>query len=233
MNKDKINIKNFFKNDFYNEILVPIHKAGYPFIFIFFVFSLFLGALSDFLGWIGLILTAWCVYFFRDPIRVIPKDKNLIISPADGKVLKVSVENPPEEFNSKRKLNKLSIFMNVFNVHVNRIPFSGTISELKYIPGTFFNASLDKSSKENERMCIKLEISKNKYIYLVQIAGLIARRIKCDLEKNQKVETGEKFGIIRFGSRVDIYVPEEIKFSVVEGQTLIGGESIVAQIRDV
>ena len=123
--------------------------------------------------------------------------------------------------------------MNVFNVHVNRIPFSGTISELKYIPGTFFNASLDKSSKENERMCIKLEISKNKYIYLVQIAGLIARRIKCDLEKNQKVETGEKFGIIRFGSRVDIYVPEEIKFSVIEGQTLIGGESIVAQTKDV
>ncbi len=227
----KINIKKFFNNDFYNEILIPVHRAGYPFIFIFFVISLFLGALSDFLGWIGLVLTGWCVFFFRDPVRVVPTDKNLMISPADGKVLKNSLESLPDEFKSKAKMNKLSIFMNVFNVHVNRIPFSGKVSELKYIPGAFFNASLDKSSKENERMCIKLEIAKNKYIYIVQIAGLVARRIKCDLETNQKVDLGEKFGIIRFGSRVDIYVPNDIKFIPIEGQTLIGGESVIARIK--
>ena len=121
--------------------------------------------------------------------------------------------------------------MNVFNVHVNRIPLSGKVSELRYIPGAFFNASLDKASKQNERMCITLEVAKNKYIYLVQIAGLIARRIKCDLEKNQSVNTGEKFGIIRFGSRVDIYIPEELKFNVIEGQTLIAGESIIARFK--
>lgn len=230
-NKYNLSLSKIFNNEIYREFLTPIHSSGYPFIFIFFIFSLLLGALSDFLGWIGLILTGWCIFFFRDPIRFTPKDKNLIISPADGKVLKTSIESLPEGFNSKVKMNKLSVFMNVFNVHVNRIPLSGKVTELRYIPGAFFNASLDKASKQNERMCITLEVAKNKYIYLVQIAGLVARRIKCDLEKNQSVNTGEKFGIIRFGSRVDIYIPEELKFNVIEGQTLIAGESIIARFK--
>lgn len=226
----------FFKEaDFLNKISFSINKAGYPFIGTFIFVTLIVFSFSDFLGWIGIILSLWCVYFFRDPERITPVDKNFFISPADGKILKVLETDAPETLgvsdNKKQKLKKISIFMNVFNVHVNRIPMSGKIVWLKYVPGTFFNASLDKASENNERMIIKIEIIKNTYIYVVQIAGLIARRIKCDLNENQDVKVGERFGIIRFGSRVDLYLPLNSNIKIIEGQTAIGGETIVAEIK--
>ena len=225
----------FRETDFFNNISFSINKAGYPFIGIFFIITLLLFSLSDFLGWIAFLLSLWCVYFFRDPERFTPIESNLVISPADGKVLNISDSNSPDILGDTKKLKykKISIFMNIFNVHVNRIPLSGKIIWLKYVPGTFFNASLDKASEKNERMIIKIDIGKNKYIYVVQIAGLIARRIKCDLNENQKVTTGERFGIIRFGSRVDLYLPPEIKINVIEGQTTIGGETIIADLKKI
>ena len=173
--------------------------------------------------------------FFRDPERVTPTDKNIFISPADGRILKIlETEGPDILSNNKSQMfRKVSIFMNVFNVHVNRIPISGKIVWLKYVPGTFFNASLDKASENNERMIIKIEVSKNNYVYVVQIAGLIARRIKCDLNENQNVNVGERFGIIRFGSRVDLYIPLNSIVKVMEGQTVIAGETIVAQMKSI
>ena len=221
-------IKNFFDNDFIKDLMFPIHKTGYPFIIIFLVSSLILGSISDFLGWIGIILTLWCVYFFRDPDRITPKEKHLIISPADGKIIKIEDAEIPSEFKEKKTMKKISIFMNVFNVHVNRVPAYGKIKNLQYSPGAFFNASFDKSSKENERMSIKLKTLDNKEIYFVQIAGLIARRIKCDLNLDQEVKSGEKFGIIRFGSRMDIYFNKDINLNVLEGQTVVGGETVLA-----
>ena len=214
-------LKNFFP---------PINTAGYPFIILFALFALILSLISDFLGWIGFILTLWCVYFFRDPERVIPKKKNIIISPADGKILFAGPSKAPENLsdNKQQDLNKVSIFMNVFNVHVNRIPISGKVIWLKYVPGTFLNASLDKSSEDNERMIVKIEVSKGIFIYVVQIAGLIARRIKCDLTENESVTIGQRYGLIRFGSRVDVYFPKDFNILVNKGQTSISGETILA-----
>ena len=143
-------------------------------------------------------------------------------------ILEIIYEFPPEDATKKEKMKKISIFMNVFNVHVNRIPFGGKIDSLKYYPGAFFNASLDKASKENERMVIKIKLDNGLIIYVVQIAGLIARRIKCDLEEGKIVKAGEKFGIIRFGSRVDVYLPMNFTLNVLEGQTIIGGETVLA-----
>ncbi len=224
----------FFKEaDFFNKISFSIHNAGYPFIGLFIFATLVVFSFSDFLGWVGIVLSLWCVYFFRDPERITPLDKNFFISPADGKILKLLETDAPDILgdNKKQKFKKISIFMNVFNVHVNRIPMSGKIVWLKYVPGTFFNASLDKASENNERMIIKIEISKNSYIYVIQIAGLIARRIKCDLNENQDVTVGERFGIIRFGSRVDLYLPLNSNVKVKEGQTAIGGETVIADIK--
>ncbi len=214
-------LKNFFP---------PINTAGYPFIILFALLALILSLISDFLGWIGVILTLWCVYFFRDPERVIPEKKNIIISPADGKILFAGPSKAPENLsdNKQQDLNKVSIFMNVFNVHVNRIPISGKVIWLKYVPGTFLNASLDKSSEDNERMIVKIEVSKGIFIYVVQIAGLIARRIKCDLTENESVTIGQRYGLIRFGSRVDVYFPKDFNILVNKGQTSISGETILA-----
>ena len=226
----------FFKEaDLFNKISFTVNKAGYPFIGIFIFVTLLLFSFSDFLGWVGFILSIWCVYFFRDPQRITPVDKNSFISPADGKILKILETDAPDILsdNKKQKFIKVSIFMNVFNVHVNRIPVSGKIVWLKYVPGPFFNASLDKASENNERMIIKIEVSKNNFIYVVQIAGLIARRIKCDLNENQNVNVGERFGIIRFGSRVDLYLPLNSPIKVMEGQTVIGGETIIAQMNNI
>ena len=208
----------------------PINTAGYPFIILFAFFALILSLISDFLGWIGFILTLWCVYFFRDPERVTPEKKNIIISPADGKILFAGPSKAPENLsdNKQQDLNKVSIFMNIFNVHVNRIPISGKVIWLKYVPGTFLNASLDKSSENNERMIVKIEVSKGVFIYVVQIAGLIARRIKCDLTENESVTMGQRYGLIRFGSRVDVYFPKDFNILVNKGQTSISGETILA-----
>ena len=232
-NKQSSRFENFLKDlDALKKYLPPINKAGYPFIVVFVLVALILSTFSDFLGWIGIILSIWCVYFFRDPERITPKGDKFLISPADGKILSVTTSKSPENLLDKKQkeMKKISIFMDVFNVHVNRIPISGKIVWLKYVPGTFLNASFDKASEDNERMIIKIEISKDFHIYVVQIAGLIARRIKCDLTENQHVKSGDRFGIIRFGSRVDIYMPEEFKVNVFEGQTSISGETILANL---
>ena len=212
------------------DFLPPINSAGYPFIILFAVVAFILSLISDFLGWIGFILTLWCVYFFRDPERVTPKKTNVLISPADGKIVFSGLSKSPENLSDSKQLdlNKVSIFMNVFDVHINRIPISGKVIWLKYVPGTFLNASLDKSSENNERMIVKVEVSKGVFVYVVQIAGLIARRIKCDLTENESVTMGQRYGLIRFGSRVDVYFPKNFNILVNEGQTSISGETIIA-----
>ena len=212
------------------DFLPPINSAGYPFIILFALVAFILSLISDFLGWVGFILTLWCVYFFRDPERVTPKETNVLISPADGKIVFSGLSKSPENLSDNKQLdlNKVSIFMNVFDVHINRIPISGKVIWLKYVPGTFLNASLDKSSENNERMIVKVEVSKGVFVYVVQIAGLIARRIKCDLTENESVTMGQRYGLIRFGSRVDVYFPKNFNILVNKGQTSISGETIIA-----
>lgn len=212
-------------------VITPIHKEGYIFIFIAAVASLLLGAFIEPLGWIGAIITCWCVYFFRDPERIIPIGEQLVVSPGDGVVQKIEEATPPEELGmEERAMNRISIFLNVFNVHVNRVPIAGKITGLFYHPGKFFNASLDKASKENERQCAVVTTKDGVEVIFVQIAGLVARRIVCDLKDNQEVATGERYGIIRFGSRVDIYLPKDAKIKVLEGQTTLGGETVLAEL---
>ena len=212
--------------------MVPIHPAGWMFIAIFAIVSLLLGFISGFLGWVGLITTAWCVYFFRDPPRITPLREGLIVSPADGVVQKIVKCVPPAELDlGHTERTRVSIFLNVFDVHVNRIPIEGSISKLHYHEGAFFNAALDKASEENERQSIKITTPDDLEIGVVQIAGLVARRILCDLKEGQSVKTGEKFGIIRFGSRVDVYLPSNVIPLVIVGQRAVGGETIIADIK--
>lgn len=212
-------------------IFVPIHPAGYPFIAIFAVVALVLALVASFLGWIGLILTVWCIYFFRNPNRVTPIREGLIVSPADGVVQSISKVVPPKELNlGEGERTRVSIFMNVFDVHVNRIPITGSISKIHYKAGKFLNASLDKASEENEQNMIKITTPENVEIGMVQIAGLVARRILCYLKEEEPVKTGEQFGIIRFGSRVDVYIPPEISTLVMVGQKAVGGETVLADM---
>jgi phosphatidylserine decarboxylase len=211
-----------------NIVLVPIHPAGWPFIGLFAAVAFALFFVAAPLGWIGIVLTAWCTYFFRNPARVTPEGDGFVIAPADGVVLPLGMAPPPPELEmGDEPLQRICIFMNVFNVHVNRIPLKGTIERLAYIPGRFFNASLDKASKYNERMAVRLKTSAGD-IAVVQIAGLVARRIKCDLVEGQEVQAGEVFGLIRFGSRVDVYLPPGFSPRVLAGQISIAGESIIA-----
>lgn len=212
-------------------VIVPIHPAGWMFIAIFSLTSLALSMLWSPFGCIGLIATAWCVYFFRDPDRITPMREGLIVSPADGVVQKITTCKPPAELDlgSKERV-RVSIFLNVFNVHVNRVPMEGSVSKMHYNPGKFLNAALDKASEENERMSIKITAPDGVQYGVVQIAGLVARRILCDLKEGQSVKTGERFGIIRFGSRVDVYLPEKASPLVVEGQTAVGGETVLADL---
>jgi len=213
-------------------VLVPIHPAGWMFIAIFAVVSLALSMLWAPLGWIGLIATGWCIYFFRDPDRITPIREGLIVSPADGVVQKITKCVPPSELDlgiSER--TRISIFLNIFNVHVNRIPIEGSISKMHYHAGAFFNAALDKASEENERQSIKITTPDDLTVGVVQIAGLVARRILCDLKEGQSVKTGERFGIIRFGSRVDVYLPPDVIPLVIEGQVAVGGETVLADIK--
>lgn len=212
-------------------IFVPIHPAGWMFISIFAFVALLLALFSSFLGWLGLIATTWCIYFFRNPPRVTPIREGLVISPADGVVQSITKTVPPAELElGDSERTRISIFMNVFNVHVNRIPITGSVNKIHYKPGKFFNASLDKASAENEQNLIKITTPENVDIGIVQIAGLVARRIMCDLISNQPVKTGETFGIIRFGSRVDIYLPPDTQAMAIVGQTAVGGETILADL---
>lgn len=212
-------------------ILAPIHRAGWPFIFLFAILTFFIMLYSSVLGFIGLILTSWCVYFFRNPHRVTPLGKGLIISPGDGIISKIEKAIPPKEMKwSKKPLTRISIFLNVFDVHVNRIPVDGVISKIQYHPGKFFNASLDKASEFNERNSLLIQTPSGQEVLVVQIAGLIARRILCEVGAGQEMRAGETFGIIRFGSRVDLYLPEGVHPQVVEGQRMIGGETIMGDL---
>ena len=212
------------------KIFPAINSAGYPFIALFFFIALLLSLFSDFLGWIGFLLSLWCVYFFRDPERVTPDIKNTVISPADGKIVKVVSAKSPENLQDKRSLQmtKISVFMNVFNVHVNRAPVAGNIKDIIYVPGKFINASLDKASEHNERNILVLENNKNEEIIVVQIAGLIARRILSFVNLFDSLKIGERFGLIRFGSRVDVYLPSNYAPKVELGQKVIAGETIIA-----
>lgn len=222
----------FLKMEFLKPVLVPIHPAGWVFIGAFAFGSLFLGMFWEPLLWIGLVLTAWCVYFFRDPPRVTPTRDGLIVSPADGIVSKIAKVIPPPELDiGMMERTRISIFLNVFDVHVNRIPAAGRIMKLHYYKGLFVNASLDKASDDNERQLVKLMTEEGKDMGFVQIAGLVARRIVCDLKEGQTVTAGERFGIIRFGSRVDVYLPEGVASLVIEGQRMTGGETVLADMK--
>jgi len=213
------------------DVLVPINRAGYPFIAIFAVVTALLFMWWNPAGLVGVVLTAWCVYFFRDPDRTTPDAENLVICPADGVVQSVVQAVPPPELElGTEPMTRVAVFMNVFNVHVNRVPMSGVITAKHYRPGKFFNASLDKASEFNERMSLKVKTEKGVEIAFVQIAGLVARRILCYVDVGRAVEAGERFGLIRFGSRVDIFLPNGVQPLVIEGQTTIAGETVIADI---
>jgi phosphatidylserine decarboxylase len=209
-----------------------IHREGWPFIVAAGLFNLVLFLAVPPLGWLFLIVTVWVVAFFRDPERVTPTAENLVICPADGRLLPiVNAEPPPELHLPQGTYIRLSVFMNVFNVHVNRIPCNGTVTTLAYRPGKFFNASFDKASAENERMGIRLTTESGQDIGLVQIAGLVARRIVCNVREGQSVCRGVRFGIIRFGSRVDVYLPDGVRVLATAGQTVRAGETVLAEFR--
>jgi len=218
--------------DILKTVLVPINREGYRFVAIFAVITALLFLFTpDFFGWVGVILTLWCVYFFRDPDRHVPTKEGLIVSPADGVVQLIERAVPPEELGmGSDPLLRISVFLNVFNVHVNRVPLGGTVVKQVYRPGKFLNAALDKASEENERHAVHLRTDDGKDIVFVQIAGLVARRILCHLVDGQEVRTGERFGLIRFGSRTDIYLPEGVEPMVGVGQNMIGGETVIADL---
>lgn len=209
----------------------PMHKEGLKFVGIFAAITLVLFLISDVLGWIGVGLTIWCYYFFRDPVRSVPTRDGLIVSPADGIVSLIEKATPPEELGvGSEPLTRVSVFMSVFNCHINRAPIAGTISAMAYRPGKFLNASLDKASADNERSSLCIELPDGRQIVVVQIAGLVARRILGFVQKGQSLRTGERFGLIRFGSRLDVYLPDGVAPLVALGQTMIAGETILADL---
>ncbi|MBS0272597.1 MAG: phosphatidylserine decarboxylase [Proteobacteria bacterium] len=212
-------------------LMAPIHRAGWPFIILFAGITLILFIFSYVIGLFGALFTGWCIYFFRNPHRITPIGEGLILSPADGIITKIENALPPAELKwVKKPLTRISIFLNVFDVHVNRIPVDGVITKIHYHPGKFFNASLDKASEFNERNSVLIQTASGEDILVVQIAGLIARRILCEVKAEKQVKAGEVYGIIRFGSRADIYLPEGVHPQVVEGQRMIGGETILADL---
>jgi phosphatidylserine decarboxylase len=212
-----------------SKIFPKIHNEGYKFIIIFAIVTIILYFLNGFLGFIGLVLTIWCYYFFRDPERTSIGDDNYLTSPADGVVLQVMDTNGPKELGLENKqMKKISIFMDVFDCHVNRSPCSGAISEILYKPGKFFNASLDKASEDNERNYYKIKNSDGEDIIVVQIAGLVARRIVTEVSKDELVEQGSRIGMIRFGSRADMYFENYTPLVKVDQKT-IAGETLIAK----
>ena len=210
--------------------LAPIHREGYPFIALFALVTLILFWISTPLGWIGVIAAAWCAYFFRDPSRVTPMGEGLVISPADGLISQITMAAPPPELDlGDAPRPRVSIFMSVLDVHVNRSPVSGKIEKIAYKHGKFLNADLDKASEENERNGFVIATGKGK-LGVVQIAGLIARRIVCFVREGENVAAGERIGLIRFGSRVDVYLPQGAHTLVAEGQRAIAGETVLADL---
>lgn len=209
----------------------PMHREGIKFVLLFALITIGLFFISDWLGWAGVGLTIWCYYFFRDPQRTTPTRDGLLVSPADGIISLIEKAVPPEELGmSPEALTRVSVFMNVFNCHVNRAPIAGDVVSIAYRAGKYFNASLDKASSDNERNSLALKIADGRQIAVVQIAGLVARRIVCFVKKSQVMRTGERFGLIRFGSRVDVYLPEGVHPLVSVGQSMVAGETVIADL---
>ena len=213
----------------FSKIFPKIHTEGYKFIVIAVFITIIFLIINNFLGLIGILLTVWVYYFFRDPERTIIGDDSYLVSPADGEVIKVEEVNGPKELGlENKKFKKISIFMNVFDCHVNRTPCSGIVEDILYKPGKFLNASLDKASEDNERNYYKIKDKHGNNIVVVQIAGLVARRIVCETNKNQELNQGDRIGMIRFGSRADVYY-ENYEPLVKVGQTAISGETLLAK----
>ena len=209
----------------------PMHREGYKFVAIFAAISLVLSWIWAPLGWLGLGLTVWCYYFFFDPKRAVPQGRGLIVSPADGVVSLIERAVPPPELGAGHEpLLRVSVFMSVFNCHVNRAPIAGRLLKMAYRPGKFLNASLDKASEDNERNSLLLELADGRRLVVVQIAGLVARRIVPVVTEGQGLRTGERFGLIRFGSRLDVYLPEGVEPLVAVGQTMVAGETVLAEL---
>jgi len=214
-----------------NSQLVPIHPQGMPFIGAFALASLVLFWIWSPLGWIGTLLTVWCAYFFRDPPRVTPVREGIVVSPADGRVSLIAKAVPPRELElGERPLPRISVFMSVFDCHVNRAPAAGRIERIVYRAGKFLNADLDKASEDNERNGLVI-VTQNGRVGVVQIAGLVARRILCFVREGETIGAGDRFGLIRFGSRLDIYLPDGARALVAEGQTAIAGETVIADLK--
>ncbi len=212
-------------------VLVPVNRAGWPFIAGALLLAVVFALIWPPLVWLGLLLAAFCTYFFRDPDRFVPVRPGLVVSPADGLVSAVGPATPPAELGmGDVSLTRVSIFLSVFDVHVNRVPTDGTITELAYHEGAFLNAAEDKASDLNERQSVRMTTSDGRDIVFVQIAGLIARRIICTLTHGQSVRGGERFGLIRFGSRTDVYLPDGVAPMVAVGQRMIGGETVIADL---
>jgi len=211
--------------------ITPIHPEGYIFVAGFAIASLVLGSFASSLGWIGAIATAWCLYFFRDPVRFTPLDDSLVVSPADGVVSALGYFVPPAELGlGAEPMQRISIFMSIFDCHVNRVPVAGRVIKIAYKPGLFLNADLDKASENNERNGLVIE-SGNGRFGVVQIAGFIARRIVCLLHQGETIGAGDRFGLIRFGSRVDVYMPGTAYPLVTIGSKAIAGETVLAELR--
>ncbi len=218
-------------SDILSTVVKPVHKEGYKFIAIFAAVTLVLFVIWQPLGWIGLGLTVWCYYFFRDPVRHVPAREGLLVSPADGVISLIEPAVPPAELGmGETALTRVSVFMNVFNCHVNRAPIGGQIVKIAYRPGKFLNASLDKASDDNERNWLVIQMADGQQVGVVQIAGLVARRILCEVQEGEMLGTGERFGMIRFGSRVDVYLPEGVEPLVSLGQVMISGETVIADL---
>jgi phosphatidylserine decarboxylase len=211
--------------------LKPMHPEGRKFVALFGAVTVLLFLIHIVLGWIGVGLTIWCYYFFRDPERVQPDGGNLVLSPADGVVSLIERVAPPPELNGPtQEMTRVSVFMSVFNCHVNRLPVTGEVTAIAYRPGKFFNASLDKASTDNERNSLLVRMPDGRDLVVVQIAGLVARRIVSFIEPGARLAAGERFGLIRFGSRLDIYLPEGVEPVVKLGQTMIAGETVIAYL---
>ncbi len=210
----------------------PIHREGWRFIAIFAAITLLFFWLGfQPIGWLGVILTLWCAYFFRDPERVTPMGEGLVISPADGRVSAIETVIPPPELDLPREMmTRISIFMNVFDVHVNRSPIAARITKLTYVPGLFVNAELDKASEDNERQALTLQTANGTQLGVVQIAGLIARRIVKFVDEGTSLQAGQRFGLIRFGSRVDVYLPKSVAPLACLGQRAVAGETVLADL---
>ncbi|MDR0753364.1 MAG: phosphatidylserine decarboxylase [Holosporaceae bacterium] len=213
-------------------IRLPFDRDGYKIAGIMAVIAVCLGSIGTNMGWLGFLATVGCLAFFRDPERVHPSASSTVVSPADGVVLKILSCAPPEELGLSGEWTKVSVFMSIFNVHINRAPVTGIVERILYIPGRFFNVTLDKASEYNERQATFIRMADGTLIVFVQIAGLLARRIRSDIAEEQKLELGQRVGIIRFGSRVDIYLPNDAKILIEEGQVTVAGESILAKLKE-